>query len=165
MAAELLGQVSVGQCVPTALTLNAQLLAELQGKLAAALNIQAALSIQLPGISAQLEGALAVAASLEAMLAAGLTVTLPGVSLSIEANLAVIAELTAQIAALLSIQLALGTAGVYVITHNGPSETHGSEVQAIVNDIAPAGNNVHSVTFLATAPAVYEALAKIILAG
>jgi hypothetical protein len=165
MTAQLVGNVSVGQYVPTALSLNAQLLAELQGKLAAALNIQAALTIQLPGLSAQLEGALAVAASLQAMLSAGLTVTLPGVSLSIEANLAVIAELTAQISALLALQIALGTAGVYVITHEGPSETHGPEVQAIVSDIAPAGNVVYSVTMLATVPAVYAALGAVILTG
>ncbi len=165
MAAELVAQVSVGQCVPTALALNAQLLAELQGKLAAALNIQAALTIQLPGIAAQLEGALAVAASLEAMLAAGLTVTLPGVSLSVDVNLALIAELTAQIAALLAIQIALGTAGVYVITHNGDASTHGQEVQSVVDGIAPAGNTVYSVTMLCTAPEVYVALGKILLTG
>jgi hypothetical protein len=147
------------------LSLNVQLLAELQGKLQAALNIQAALSIQLPSLSAQLEGALEVATRLQAMLSAGLTVSPPGVTLSIEAQLAVIAELTAKIAALLAIQVALGTAGIYLIKHEGPSETHGSEVQAIVDGIAPAGNTVHSVTMLATAPAVFEALGAVLLTG
>ncbi len=165
MAAALLGQLSVGQCVPTALTMNAQLLAELQGKLAAALNIQAALSIQLPSLSLQLEGALSAVASLQAMISAGLTISPPGVNLSIDANLAVIAELTAKIAALIAIQVALGTAGVYVLRHDGPSETHGAQVQAVVDNIAPPGNNVHSITLLATAPAVFEALAAVIFTG
>lgn len=165
MAAELVAQVSVGQCVPTAAALNLQMLAELQGKLTAALNIQAALTIQFPSISLQLEGALEAVASLQAMISAGLTVAPPGVSLSVEANLAVIAELTAQIAVLLTLQVALGTAGVYVIKHEGPSESHGAQVQAIVDGIAPPGNNVHSITMLCTAPAVFEALGAVILTG
>jgi hypothetical protein len=75
------------------------------------------------------------------------------------------AELTAQIAVLLALQVTLGTAGVYVIVHEGDAASHGSEVQAIVSGIAPAGNNVHSVTLLCTAPAVFGALGAVILTG
>ena len=165
MPAELIAQASVGQCVPTTAALVAQLTAELNAKLTGYLNITAALSITLPSISAQLEGTLALVAQLEAQISAGLSVSPPGVGLSIAAVAGIVAELNASLAALLALTVTLGTAGVAVIVHEGDAGTHGSEVQAIVDDVAPPGNNVHSVTFLATAPAVWEALGAVLLTG
>jgi hypothetical protein len=165
VTAELVAQVSIGQIVPTTASLLAQSLAELNSQLAGFLNIQAALTIQPPALDAQLQGCLQTAATIQAQIAAGITVSPPGVGLSVAANAAAMAELTAQITALLALQVTLGTAGVYVITHNGPSESHGPEVQQIVNDIAPHGNVVYSVTYLATAPEVFAALGEVLLTG
>ncbi len=165
MPAELIGSVSIGQVVPTTVSLVAQTLAELNGKLAGFLSIQLALSVQPPALDAQVQGLLATAASLQAQIAAGITVSPPGVTLGIAANAAAMAELTAQIAALLALQVTLGTAGVYAISHSGDAATHGSEVQAIVDTIAPSGNVTQSVTFLATAPAVFAALGAVLLTG
>lgn len=165
MAAELVAQVSVGQVVPTTASLVATALADLNSKLAGALQLQASVTVSPPTLAASLQSALALVAALEAQIALSISLGLPEVSVDLTVMLAVIADLNASIAALASLSVALGTAGVYVITHNGPAESHGSEVQAVVDDIAPAGNNVHSVTYLATAPAVFEALGAVLLTG
>lgn len=165
MSAEIVGQVSVGACVPTTAALVAQLMAELQGKLQGFLNISAALSIQPPALAAQVEGAIKIVAQLEAMVSAGLTVAPPGVALNITAVAGLVAELNGRLAALLALSLALGTAGVYVMTYSGDAKTYGSQMQTLVSSIAPPGNAVQAVTFLATEPAVFAALAKVLLTG
>lgn len=165
MTAELVGSVSVGQCVPTTATLVASATTDLTSKITGLLNVQAALTIQPPSLTAQLDGILNAAASLQAAITAGVTVAPPGVALNVTAVASALAELQASLAALASLSIALGTAGVYCITHEGESQTHGSEVQAIVNGIAPPGNSVYSVTFLATAPEVYAAMGAALLTG
>ncbi len=165
MTAELVGQVSVGACVPTTVALITQLSVELQGKLQGFLNVSAALSIQPPALAAQVDGALQLVSQLQGMVSAGLTVAPPGVTLNVTAVAGLIADLNTRLAALLALTVTLGTAGVHVITHEGPARSHGSEVQSVINGIAPPGNNVHSVTFLATAPEVYEALGAVLLTG
>lgn len=77
----------------------------------------------------------------------------------------VIISLQAQLSVLLALQSALLTAGVYVFTHHGLAPTFGGEMQAKISPIAPPQNMVHSVTFLATDPAVFEALGKVLLTG
>lgn len=165
MTAELVGGVSIGACVPTTAALVAGLTAELQGKLTGLLSVSAALSIQPPALAAQVDGALKLVAQLEAMVSAGLTVSPPGVTLNIAAVASLIGELNASLAALLALTVTLGTAGVYVLVHNGAEETFGPQMQPLVSSIAPPGNNVYAVTFLATDPAVFEALGKVLLTG
>ncbi len=165
MTAELIGQVSVGACVPTTAALVAQVAAELNGKLQGLLSVSAALSIQPPALSLQVQGAITALAQLEAMVSAGLTVSPPGVTLNITAVAGLIAEINASLAALLAITLALGTAGVYVFKQSGDARLYGTEMQAKVSEVAPPGNVVQSVTFLATEPAVFAALAKVLLTG
>jgi len=163
MAAEIVGRVSIGQCVPTTASLVASATAELQGKLAGALKISAALGLSPPSLVAQLSGALEAVGKLQAAVSAGFTP--PGATLSVAANAQLIAELSAQIGALLALTVTLGTAGVYVIADEGAAGSFGADMQAIVSSIAPPGNIVHSVTFLATDPAVFEALGKVLLTG
>lgn len=163
--AELIGQLSVGQCVPTTASMVATLLADFNAKLAGALQLQASVTLTPPTLAASLEAALALVAALQAQIALSISLGLPEVSVDLTVMLSVIADLNASIAGLLTLQVALGTAGVYVIKHEGPSETHGPDVQQIVDNIAPPGNNVHSITLLATAPAVFEALGAVILTG
>lgn len=165
MPAELVTQASVGACVPTTAALVAQLTAQLEGKLKGFLNISAALSIKPPELDAQLKGALNLVGQIQGMISAGFTVSPPGVTLNIAAVAGLIAELNASLAVLLALTVTLGTAGVYVIAHNGEEQTFGPEMQAVIDGIAPRGNNVHAVTFLATDPAVFEALGKVLLTG
>lgn len=165
MNAEIIANASVGQCVPTTAALVAQLTAELTGKLKGFLNISAALSIKPPALAAQVDGALQLVAQLEGMVSAGLTVAPPGVTLNIAATAGLIADLNASLALLLALTVTMGTVGVSVIVDNGPAQTFGADMQAVVSTIAPAGNVVHSVTFLATDPAVFEALGKVLLTG
>lgn len=143
----------------------AQLASELNGKIQGLLSIKSALSIQLPSLSAQLDGLLQTAAQFQEQITAGLTVSPPGVSLNIAATDSLITELSAQLAAVVALTVTLGTAGVSVITDNGNAGSFGSEMQAVVSSIAPPGNVVHGVTFLATDPAVFEALGKVLLTG
>jgi len=165
VTAELVGQVSVGQCVPTTASLVATSVAELSAKIAGALALQAQITLTPPTLATQITSVAALLASLEAQLAISISLGLPEVSVDLTVMLAVLAELQASLAALAALTVTLGTAGVYVIVHNGDAATHGSEVQAIVDGIAPPGNNVHSVTYLATAPAVFEALGAVLLTG
>ncbi len=161
MSAEIVGNVSIGQCIPTTASLAAQALAKLQADLSGALALQAAIGITPPTIAGSISAALQLAAELQASLELGL----PGINVDLSAMLAVIADLNAQLAILLALSLTLGTAGVYVLTHSGDSPTFGPEMQAQIATIAPPGNEVHSVTFLATDPAVFEALGKVMLTG
>lgn len=165
MAAELIGQVSVGQCVPATAALVAQMTAELNAKIAGILALQAQVTVTPPTLAASLEAAVALVAALEAQIALSLSLGLPEVSVDLTVVASVLAELNASLAALVTLTLAMGTSGVYVITHQGDASTHGPEVQAIVDGIAPAGNNVYSVTFLCTSPAVFEALSAVLLTG
>lgn len=161
MTAELVGQVSIGQCIPTTAALVASALADINAKLSGAIALQAAITITPPTIGASIQAALDLVASLQATLA----LDLPGVNVDLTVMLSVIAELNASIAALLALSVTLGTAGVYVFTHNGDARSYGPEMQAQVSAVAPAGNVVHSVTFLATDPAIFEALGKVLLTG
>lgn len=165
MTAALIGQVSIGQVVPTTASLVATAMAEVNAKLAGALALSAAITLTPPSLTGSITSAAALLASLEAQLALSLSLGLPAVSVDVTTMLAVIGELNASLAALLALTVTLGTAGVYVLTHEGDAATHGAEVQAIVNGIAPAGNVVYSVTYLATAPAVFVALGEVLLTG
>lgn len=165
MTAGLVGQVSVGQCVPTTASLVAASVTEIGAKLAGAVATSVAITVSPPTLTTKITAVTNLLAALEAQLAAQLALGLPEVGVDLTVMATVIAELQASLAALVALTVTLGTAGVYVIVHEGASETHGPEVQAIVNGIAPAGNNVHSVTLLCTAPAVFEALGAVILTG
>lgn len=165
MSVTTLGKVTVGQCAPAMASLVAKAITDLGGKLTGLLNIQAALTVKPPSLSAQLDGVLATAATLQAQISAGLTVSPPGVSLSLAAVASVIAELNAQLAILIALQEAMLTAGVSVLAADVSAQNFGSEMQVEVSKIAPSGNAVQAVTFLATEPAVFEALGKVLLTG
>lgn len=165
MTATIVANASIGQCIPTTAALIGQLTAELEGKLAGFLSIQSALTFSPPALDAQLQGAATLVAQIQAQIAAGLTVAPPGVSLSIAATAAAVAELTASLAALFALTVTLGTAGVSVISYDGEAQRYGSEMQAQVNNVAPAGNAVQAITFMATEPAVFAALGTVMLTG
>jgi hypothetical protein len=165
VAAETVARVTVGQCSPALASLVTSAIAELSGKLAGFLNIQAALTISPPSLSAQLDGALGAVATIQAQISAGLTVSPPGVNLSIAAVAGAVAELNAQLAILIALQEAMSTAGVTVIVENGEAQNFGREMQVEVSRVAPAGNAVQAITFLATEPAVFAALGAVLFTG
>lgn len=151
--------------MPTTASLVATATAELTAKIAGITQLQASIAVSPPTMAASLQAAIALVVALEAQIALSLSLGLPEVSVDLTVMLSVLADLNASLATLAALTITLGTAGVYVITHEGDAATHGTQVQAIVDDIAPAGNNVHSVTMLCTAPAVFEALGAVLLTG
>jgi hypothetical protein len=165
VSAEIVGQVSIGQCIPTTASLVATLIADFTAKLTGALQLQASITLTPPTIATSITATLELVAQLQAQLALSISLGLPEVSVDLTVMLAVIADLNASLAALLALNITLGTAGVYVLKHEGDAPTFGSEMQAQISTFAPAGNAVHAVTFLATDPAVFEALGTVLLTG
>lgn len=165
MTAAIVGQVSIGQCVPTTASLVASATTDLTAKIAGIVQLQAQIAISPPTIATQISALTSAIAQLEAALALSISLGLPEVSVDLTVMTGVLAELTASLAALAALTITLGTAGVYVLTHEGDAPTFGPEMQQQINGIAPPGNNVHAVTFLATDPAVFEALGKVLLTG
>jgi hypothetical protein len=161
MTASIVGRVSIGQVVPTTATLITSALADAQARLTGAIAAQAHIGITPPSIVTSI----AAAAELLAQLTASAALGVPGVEVDFTAMVAVIAQLQLQVSALIALNSVLGTAGIYVITHTGEVRAHGSEMQAKVSEIAPPTNAVQSVTFLATEPAVFAALSKVLLTG
>ena len=168
------GFVTIGQCVPMALTASASLsasiglaLPELTGKLAGFLNVQAALSIGLPSLSANIDAIAKVALSLS------LAIEGPTVTLQLSAIAGLIAELQfslgqlhAQLSFSLGFAVALGTAGIAAYGYDGPVSGLGSAVSAATSSGLPGGNptdQAHAVILLATDPAAASALASFFL--
>jgi hypothetical protein len=159
VTATLVANVSVGATSPALGSLVAQAVGGLSAQVAGALALQASVSISPPTIAARIEAAANLLASLQA------SIDLPVVNISVGVMAEVVVSLQAQLELLLKLQEVMLTAGVYVFTHHGLAPTFGGEMQAKISPIAPPQNMVHSVTFLATDPAVFEALGKVLLTG
>jgi len=171
MSAHYLGSLTLGGCLPTALTAAAELdatatiaLPELSGKLAGLLNVQAALTIQPPTLNASLSAALKIVAELQASISLGL----PGATLQLSALAAIIAEIEASlgsiqaaIALAAALSLQLGTAGVHAYSFTGRADELGPAVRSITIGGLPGGapsDFAGAVLFAATAPAARVAL-------
>jgi hypothetical protein len=159
MTASLVAKVSVGQTSPALGSLIGQAVGSLSAQVAGAVALQASVTLSPPTLAARIEAAANLLASLQA------SIDLPTVNVSVGIMGEVIVSLQAQLSLLLQLQNIMLTAGVYVFTHHGLAPTFGGEMQAKINPIAPPQNMVHSVTFLATDPAVFEALGAILLTG
>lgn len=139
--------------------------ADIAAELTGIAEIQAGVSVSPPTLSGQIEAAAQLVAALEAQLALSLSLGLPTVTVDLTVMLAAQAQLQAQLAVLLELLDAMATAGVAVIVQSGDADNWGPEMQERVSQIAPSGNAVQSVTFLATEPAVFAALGKVLLTG
>jgi hypothetical protein len=159
MTASLVAKVSVGQTSPALGSLIGQAVGSLSAQVAGAVALQASVTLSPPTLAARIEAAANLLASLQA------SIDLPTVNVSVGIMGEVIVSLQAQLSLLLQLQNIMLTAGVYVFTHHGLAPTFGGEMQAKISPIAPPQNMVHSVTFLATDPAVFEALGAILLTG
>jgi hypothetical protein len=165
MPAEIIGNVSIGQCVPTTAQLVGATVADLQAKIVGMLQAQIQVGLQPPTFAAQIATVTTLLAALEAQLTLSLTIGLPVPVVDLTVMAAAIADLQAQLGLLLAFSVVLGTAGVAAIRYDGTGKSYGSAMQTEVNKIAPAGNNVQAITFLATEPAVFEALSKVLFTG
>lgn len=165
MTAQVAGKITVGQCVPALAGFVAAAEADITAELAGCASIQAGIGISPPSFAAQITILTNLIAALEAQAALSLSLGLPQVTVSLDVMLAAQLQLEAKLELLLKLLEAMATAGVAVITHTGLASTHGPEVQTQVNSIAPPTNAVQSVTFLATEPAVFAALTKVLFTG
>ncbi len=165
MPAQIAGQLTVGQCSPNFASLVAQALAELNAKLAGALALQASITVTPPTMAASLQAAVALVAALEAQIALSISLGLPEVSVDLTVMLSVVAELNASIAVLIGLAQVMAVAGVAAVTYTGQAQNYGREMQVEISKIAPTGNAVQAVTFLATEPAVFAALGAILFTG
>lgn len=171
MSAQYQGSLTLGQCLPTSLEAAAALdaainltLPDLQARLAGALNLQVALTIQLPTLQATLDASIALVAQLQASLA----LTAPSISLQLSAVLTLIAQLElfvgqleGYLALAISLQATLGAAGVHLYTYSGRADALGPSLAGILG-AGPPGSSPSDATggilMAATAPAAIAAL-------
>lgn len=165
MAVRALGRLSVGQCLPALARAVASAAGDLTAKITGIAQLQASVTVSPPTIAAQIQVVTALLATLQAQLALALALGLPEVSIDLTVMLGLLADLNAQLALLITLQQAMATAGVTVLVADSQAQSFGSEMQVEVSKIAPSGNAVQAVTFLATEPAVFEALGKVLLTG
>jgi hypothetical protein len=163
--ATVVGQVSVGQCVPAMSSIVAKAAADISSKLVGTAAVSAAVSITAPTLAAKLTAATNLVAAIEAEIALSAGLGLPEVKVDLSVMLAVEAQLKAQLDVLLALIDAMATAGVAVISYTGDASQFGTRMQEKVKAFAPGTNAMQAVTFLATEPAVFAALAKVLLVG
>jgi hypothetical protein len=147
------GQYNIGTMCPITVTATAGIIAELNARLAGML----ALSITPPSISLTvlLNGALALRAALQAAL----TVQLPGVGFQLAATAQLIAKLDAQIALLAQFSAILAGAGVMVFEHDGPANQLGPSLTSALSSAWPDGStlgvNANALVLGVVSPAVW----------
>lgn len=157
MALDYLGSVSIGTVFPVGLSLIATSLAELNGKLAGLLQVQAALTVQPPTLNATAVAAAKALAEVQASISLGL----PGATLQLSAAAAIIAGLEAQIAAVVAIQANLVGASVHAYVYTGQANGIGPALTAAATGGFPGGgpfDPVGGLIIVATTPAARAAL-------
>lgn len=162
------GSLTVGQCVPLALSAQVGMdssinvvLPEVQAQVDGALDAQINLAANPPSLAGALEAALAVVAGLEAAIALGL----PFVDMSVDANAALVLDLQARLGALnaqLSVAagfgVTLGTPGVLFYTVSGFTGVVAGELATELAQIGGGVAECVGVVLLATSPAAQTAL-------
>jgi hypothetical protein len=161
MAGRFLGNMTVGAVVPAALTLQLEALAELTAKLEAAISAQLSFTLTPPSLTLSLKAALDLVVSLEAAIALGL----PGIEIDISIMASIIAALQLQVDLMIELGVALGKAGVLAFVQEGVAGSLGSDLQAVVNQQIPADQPTQALLLVATVPAVWAAMGKILITG
>jgi hypothetical protein len=154
MSVVVLGERTVGEFVPAALSVNATLLADIQAKLAGAIALQARLVITPPSLLASIAAAESLLLNLKAALALGL----PSASLDLTAMLKVIAALDLQVQEALSFNIAFGTGGVMGLAYTGTVGAMGAELGATVETLFPPTNDAVALVLIASDPATKIAM-------
>lgn len=127
MAAQYLGEVSIGAAFPAILPLLVKIQADLNGRLAGLLKVSAAITIKPPTLVAAISAAVAVAAQLQASLSLGL----PGVTLQVGAVAAIILEFNARLAVIVALLAQLGAA-VHLYSVSGRADSIGPALSGIL---------------------------------
>lgn len=167
MAVTYLGGLTVGECVPAAVTMQAQLLADLQAQLAAQVSLVAQLNLN-PGsftIAGSLEFAVGLVASIQAQIALG--IELPSIQVQLDAAFALIATLQVSIDALLALQVAFGTAGVHAFAVDGAVNSIGGQLtSAFAGGFPGPGNQptdyANALVLATSVPAAWAAMGRIL---
>jgi hypothetical protein len=148
-----LGELSLGACVPLALTAQALVVPELAAKVAGLLKVQAALTITPPSIAGQL--------ALAAKMVANLEVAPPGASLQLAGIAKLLAEIQASLSAWVAIGVSLGTPGVFAYTYEGPAN------QLIPGGLPgnPPAVPCNAVIFIATDAGVWSGMQAVFATG
>jgi hypothetical protein len=160
-----LGSKTLGQCLPLALSAQANIagavgigLPEISGKIAGLLNVQAALTVAPPSLAGTITAVAQVALQLQAAING------PTVTLQIGAIAALLVELNIQLGqlnAFLAFDMQLGTAGIHMYSYTGPASALGPDIQAVIGAGPPGSlpdQTTGAVLFAATAPGARVAL-------
>lgn len=158
MTARYLGSYSIGVAIPQIQILQLQLLLDLQTQLEAAIKASVSITLTPPTLTASLEAALALVASLKAAIALGL----PDVSISADFMIDIIAALKLQVDLLLELGETLGVAGLLMFNYEGQSSRLGAELGAEVTRVV-GDQPTQGLLLVATAPEVFVALGKVML--
>lgn len=155
----------MGQCVPALAGFVAAAQADVTAELSGIAAINAGIAISPPSIAGQITAVTQLLAALQAQLALSVTLGLPTVTVSLDVMLAAQLELEARLQALLALLDAMSKTGIAALSYVGDAQSYGLQMQTRVSSIAPSGNAVQAITFLATEPAAFAALGAVLLTG
>lgn len=160
MTASLVGEFTLGECLPLAagaqVSLQAQL-PELAARVAGALEAQAAVTLQPPTLAADLAAALGLVAQIQAAIALGL----PSVTLDLALMASIVAELQASLGALqaqIALFACLGTPGVYLVAQDGTLGGLGADIGTAASVIGPSSTPTNAVALICTTPEAWAAV-------
>ena len=155
MSTAIVGAFNVGSIMPTTLAAFGAVEGDLRSQLAVAGNLKLSLQVGIPTPTVQAQAL--------ATFEAGISE--PYLGVGIDANLSAIASINAQLGALAGIVAALGTAGVVLMVSDTTLGALGGEINGAVASGIPgaiSGDHVNAITLVATTPAAWSALAKLL---
>jgi hypothetical protein len=177
MSHEYLGSLTLGACVPTALTASGQLilalnlaLPQLQAKLAGLLKISMALTIKIPSLDALIAALTNVVVQITALLNS----PPPSIGLSLSVVAALIAQIQldlggiqGQLALALALQLVLGTPGIEAYKYEGIAGNFTSEMASEFTSGLRIGGGpylpIYAITLVATDGGAIAAMQKVLV--
>jgi hypothetical protein len=159
MSITYLGTLSLGALTPISVTAGANLSVVLNADLALLAQLNAAIGITWPGISANITALISLIGQLNAAISLGLT--LPSVNFMAD----VIADLEASLAIPLSFSLLLGGgAGIFAYAWDGPGRDFGAAVQSELagnwRDGTSSNAHANAVVLATTTPSVWDNLVE-----
>ena len=157
-----LGGMSVGALVPGIMPSYGLLVAELQTKLAAQIQMVARLRVKPPTLVANLAMALQMVAALQAAISLGM----PGVDFQIAMCAKAIALIRAKLTILLGLPFA--TAGIHAYAYDGDAFSFGAAVAAETSGGLPGGtprDHINGVMYLTDVGAAWGAMGLVLKTG
>ena len=158
-ALTLLGSMSVGEILPTSVSLLAGVLPDLQGRLAGAYALSGSITAELPTLQGKLDAAAALLAEVQVEVAIGG----PTVAIDLQFMADIVAELEAEIAIVLELQVAFGSAGIYAYTYAGTAADFAGLVAGYALADAQPDDDVRALLLVTRSPAAWAALGKFLV--